>query len=206
MILPPLYYGMHRFQTLLRKRQQTLCLRSFSKRCRDCLRSEKKKNKTKKQKKKQTKVQKSSVPPWEGTLTPDPWGKKTRGEDGAKASKLRFLCTWRAQTRGLRTLSGDVVFLKHLDLNFAKVESGSHSAADNTECYLLVFLVSFSLSMLWALWKTQEARKGLWLDGARLWGMMGKHGSWRHATLRAFHTWMLFKTRVESRLTRSKPH
>lgn len=29
MILPPLYYGMHRFQTLLRKRQQTLCLRSF---------------------------------------------------------------------------------------------------------------------------------------------------------------------------------
>ena len=29
LILPPLYYGMHRFQTLLRKRQQTLCLRSF---------------------------------------------------------------------------------------------------------------------------------------------------------------------------------
>lgn len=52
-----------------------------------------------------------------------PPGKKLEEKMEQKASKLRFLCKWRAQTHGLQTLSGDVVFLKYLDLYFAEVEA-----------------------------------------------------------------------------------
>lgn len=85
MILPPLYYGMHRFQTLLRNRQQTLCLRSFLNDAVTACDPKKQTNKKKENKEKQTKVQKAWfhreekyqlwIPGWM-------WGPGARGKDG----------------------------------------------------------------------------------------------------------------------------
>lgn len=73
MILPPLYYGMHRFQTLLRKRQQTLCLRSFLNDAVTACDPKKQTNKKKENKEKQTKVQKAWFHREEKIPTLDSW-------------------------------------------------------------------------------------------------------------------------------------
>lgn len=145
LILPPLYYGMHRFQTLLRKRQQTLCLRSFLNDAVTACDPEKKK----KRKKKQTKIQKSSVLLWEEKSASHrretkPW---SGGGGGCGRS------CWPAG--GEHEHTSQTQLRRRLPTIFGSLfcKCGSHSAVDNTELYrfFIVFFFIFSPSMLWAL-------------------------------------------------------
>lgn len=138
MILPPLYYGMHRFQTLLRKRQQTLLSKKFSKRCRDCLRSEKRKQ-TKRRGEKGYRKARFHREKKSQLQAPGMMG-KIRGKDGGCVSAFLFLCEWRAPThnRDSRPKVFGSLFCT----------CGSHSAVDNSQLFFLLFSFHFPPSTL----------------------------------------------------------
>lgn len=147
LILPPLYYGMHRFQTLLRKRQQTLCLRSFLNDAVTACDPEKKKGKRNKPRYRKARFccekksrlhtagKKNDPKAEEEVDVGVPVGLQGASMNTKSNTQLR---------RRLPTVFGSL---------FCKC--GSHSAVDNTEFYrfsiVFCFFFIFSPSMLWAL-------------------------------------------------------
>lgn len=141
MILPPLYYGMHRFQTLLRKRQQTLCLRSF---LNDAVTACDPKRKRNQKETNQKVTEKLGSTVRRKLQTPGEEKQKGWMSCLAKASAIScFSASGEHETHtGFKTHSCDVAFRKVFGSLFCKC--GSHSAVDNTECCYLIFPVDAS--------------------------------------------------------------
>lgn len=137
LILPPLYYGMHRFQTLLRKRQQTLCLRSF---LNDAVtacdpRKKKKRNEPRYRKARFHREKKSQL------RTP---GKKLEEKmDVVSSESLSIPVSLQVASTNTQASNTQLRCLLPKVFGSLFCKCGSHSAVDNTECFWCLFLFRF---------------------------------------------------------------